>query len=71
LLGLLVTGASDEWIAVAMGISTDAVARHLDRVGAKLVASSRNAAAARALRLGMFVPSSFFVRDCADGAHTP
>ncbi|MCU1670282.1 MAG: DNA-binding transcriptional regulator, CsgD family [Blastococcus sp.] len=63
LLGLLVTGASDEWIAVAMGIATDAVARHLDRVGAKLVASSRTAAAARALRLGMFMPSSFFVRD--------
>jgi DNA-binding CsgD family transcriptional regulator len=57
-LGLLVTGASNERIAAAMGISARTVAVHVEHVRAKLAAPSRTAAAARALRLGLFVPSS-------------
>jgi DNA-binding CsgD family transcriptional regulator len=55
-LGRLVTGASNEQIAAALGIATRTVEVHLDHGRAKLAASSRTAAAARALRLGLFVP---------------
>jgi DNA-binding CsgD family transcriptional regulator len=57
-LGLLVTGASNERIAGALGITAKTVAVHVEHVRAKLAAPSRTAAAARALRLGLFVPSS-------------
>jgi DNA-binding CsgD family transcriptional regulator len=57
-LGLLVTGASNERIAAALGITAKTVAVHVEHVRAKLAAPSRTAAAARALRLGLFVPSS-------------
>ncbi|SFL21757.1 helix-turn-helix transcriptional regulator [Geodermatophilus ruber] len=56
-LGLLVTGATNEQIAEGLGISVRTVAVHLDHVRAKLGAPSRTTAAARALRLGLFVPS--------------
>jgi DNA-binding CsgD family transcriptional regulator len=62
-LGLLVTGASNEGIAGALGITARTVEVHVDHVRAKLAAPSRTAAAARALRLGLFVPSSLFVGD--------
>jgi DNA-binding CsgD family transcriptional regulator len=57
-LGLLVTGASNQRIATALGIAAGTVALHVDHVRAKLAAPSRTAAAARALRLGLFVPSA-------------
>ena len=57
-LGLLVTGASNEGIARALGITARTVAVHVEHVRAKLASPSRTAAAARALRLGLFVPSS-------------
>ncbi|MET0763477.1 MAG: LuxR C-terminal-related transcriptional regulator [Blastococcus sp.] len=57
-LGLLVTGASNERIAEGLGIAARTVEVHLDHVRAKLGAPSRTTAAARALRLGLFVPSS-------------
>jgi DNA-binding CsgD family transcriptional regulator len=56
-LGLLVTGASNQRIARALGITAHTAAIHVDHVRAKLAAPSRTAAAARALRLGLFVPS--------------
>jgi DNA-binding CsgD family transcriptional regulator len=55
-LGLLVTGASNERIAATLGITGRTVEAHVDHVRAKLDAPSRTAAAARALRLGLFVP---------------
>jgi DNA-binding CsgD family transcriptional regulator len=55
-LGLLVTGASNERIAAALGITGRTVEAHVDHARAKLAAPSRTAAAARALRLGLFVP---------------
>ena len=55
-LGLLVTGASNERIAEGLGISARTVAVHVDHLRAKLGAPSRTTAAARALRLGLFVP---------------
>jgi DNA-binding CsgD family transcriptional regulator len=57
-LGLLVTGASDERIAAALGITARTAAAHVEHVRAKLAAPSRTAAAARALRLGLFVAPS-------------
>jgi DNA-binding CsgD family transcriptional regulator len=57
-LGLLVTGASNQRIAEGLGITTRTVEVHLDHVRSKLGAPSRTTAAARALRLGLFVPSS-------------
>jgi DNA-binding CsgD family transcriptional regulator len=57
-LGQLVTGASNEQIAVALAISARTVAVHIEHARAKLAAPSRTAAAARALRLGLFVPFS-------------
>jgi DNA-binding CsgD family transcriptional regulator len=57
-LGLLVTGASNERIAGGLGITARTVEVHVDHLRAKLGAPSRTAAAARALRLGLFVPSS-------------
>jgi DNA-binding CsgD family transcriptional regulator len=56
-LGLLVTGATNERIAAVLAISARTVAVHVDHVRAKLHVPSRTAAAARALRLGLFVPS--------------
>ncbi len=55
-LGLLVTGASNEQIARTLGITTRTVEVHVEHVRAKLAAASRTTAAARALRLGLFVP---------------
>jgi DNA-binding CsgD family transcriptional regulator len=57
-LGLLVTGMSNERIAEGLGISARTVAVHVEHVRAKLGAPSRTSAAARALRLGLFVPPS-------------
>jgi DNA-binding CsgD family transcriptional regulator len=57
-LGLLVTGASNEQIAWTLGITTRTVEVHVEHVRAKLAATSRTTAAARALRLGLFVPPS-------------
>jgi DNA-binding CsgD family transcriptional regulator len=56
-LGWLVTGAPNEAIAQALGISTGTVEVHVDQVRAKLGAPTRTAAAAQALRRGLFVPS--------------
>jgi len=56
-LGLLVTGAPNGQIAAALGITARTVEVHVDHVRAKLAAPSRTTAAARALRLGLFVPS--------------
>jgi DNA-binding CsgD family transcriptional regulator len=64
-LGLLVTGASNEKIGVALGITRRTVEGHVDHVRAKFAARSRAAAAARALRLGLFVPPALFVRRSA------
>jgi DNA-binding CsgD family transcriptional regulator len=64
-LGLLVTGASNERIGVAMGLSRRTVEGHLDHVRAKLAGRSRTAAVARALRLGLYVPPALFVRSSA------
>jgi DNA-binding CsgD family transcriptional regulator len=61
-LGLLVTGASNQRIAGALGITARTVAVHVDHVRAKLAVPSRTGAAARALRLGLFVPYSVFSR---------
>jgi DNA-binding CsgD family transcriptional regulator len=61
-LGLLVTGASNERIADGLGIKARTVEVHLDHVRAKLGAPSRTTAAARALRLGLFVPYSLTAR---------
>ncbi|MCW2675500.1 MAG: helix-turn-helix transcriptional regulator [Modestobacter sp.] len=69
-LGLLVTGASNERIAAALGITARTVAAHVDHVRAKLAASSRTAAAARALRLGLFVPSPLIGRPEAPIPHS-
>jgi DNA-binding CsgD family transcriptional regulator len=61
-LGLLVTGASNERIAAALTITVRTVEVHVDHLRGKLTAPTRTAAAARALRLGLFVPSSLHVR---------
>ena len=55
-LGLLVTGATNEQIAQDLGLSARTVEVHVQHVRAKLAAPSRTTAAARALRLGLFVP---------------
>jgi len=68
-LGLLVTGASNERIAQVLAISARTVAVHIDHARAKLDAPSRTAAAARALRLGLFVPSPRNVRPGAATWH--
>ena len=68
-LGLLLTGASNERIAVALGITSRTVDGHVVRVRAKLAARSRTAAATRALRLGLFVPAALFVRRTARAPH--
>jgi DNA-binding CsgD family transcriptional regulator len=68
-LGLLVTGASNERIAAALDITARTVAVHVDHVRAKLAAPSRTAAAARALRLGLFVASPLIVRPGVPSSH--
>jgi DNA-binding CsgD family transcriptional regulator len=70
-LGLLVTGASNQRIAGALGITARTVEVHVDHVRAKLSAPSRTAAAARALRLGLLVPSSLIARPGAPTSHGP
>jgi DNA-binding CsgD family transcriptional regulator len=55
-LGLLVTGVSNAQIAGVLGITERTVEVHVDHVRMKLAAPSRTTAAARALRLGLFVP---------------
>jgi DNA-binding NarL/FixJ family response regulator len=57
-LGLLVTGASNDGSLGALRITTRTVELHVQHVRSKLAAPSRTAAAARALRLGLFVPFS-------------
>jgi DNA-binding NarL/FixJ family response regulator len=57
LLGWLVTGATNEQIAQALGI-TRTVELHVDHVPATLAVPTRTAVAAWALRLGLFVPAS-------------
>jgi DNA-binding CsgD family transcriptional regulator len=61
-LGVLVTGASNERIAAVLAISARTVAVHVEHARAKLGAPSRTAAAARALRLGLFVPAPLIAR---------
>jgi DNA-binding CsgD family transcriptional regulator len=61
-LGWLVTGASNQRIAAALGITRRTVEAHVDHVRAKLGAPSRTAVAAGALRRGLFVPSSLDAR---------
>jgi DNA-binding CsgD family transcriptional regulator len=61
-LGLLVTGASNQRIAAALAITARTVEVHVDHVRAKLSAPSRTAAVARALRLGLLVPAPLIVR---------
>jgi DNA-binding CsgD family transcriptional regulator len=56
-LGVLVTGASNQRIAMTLGITSRTVEVHVEHARSKLAAPSRTAAAARALRLGLFVPS--------------
>jgi DNA-binding CsgD family transcriptional regulator len=68
-LGLLVIGASNDGIAGALGITARTVEVHVDHVRAKLSAPSRTTAAARALRLGLFVPSPLVVRPGAPFVH--
>jgi DNA-binding CsgD family transcriptional regulator len=68
-LGLLVTGASNQRIAGALGITTRTVELHVDHVRAKLAAPSRTAAAARALRLGLHVPFPLIVRPGEPSSH--
>jgi DNA-binding NarL/FixJ family response regulator len=68
-LGLLITGASNERIAAALDIASRTVEVHVDHVRAKLAAPSRTAAAARALRLGLFVPFPLSVRPDAPTWH--
>jgi DNA-binding NarL/FixJ family response regulator len=58
-LGLLVTGASNQRIAEGLGITARTVELHVDHVRAKLAAPSRTTTAARALRLGLFVPPAW------------
>lgn len=73
-LGLLVAGASNERIGVALGITRRTVDGHVDHIRAKLAGRSRTAATARALRLGLFVPPALFVRRFArasDGRPPP
>jgi DNA-binding CsgD family transcriptional regulator len=55
-LGVLVTGASNQQMAAALGITGRTIAVHVEHARTKLAASSRTAAASRALRLGLFVP---------------
>jgi DNA-binding CsgD family transcriptional regulator len=57
-LGLLLTGESTEQMAAALGISAHTLEGHIDTARAKLDTPSRTTAAARALRLGLFVPPS-------------
>ncbi|HEY4605986.1 MAG TPA: LuxR C-terminal-related transcriptional regulator, partial [Blastococcus sp.] len=57
-LGWLVTGATNEQIAQALGITTRTVELHVDHVPAKLAVPTRAAVTALALRLGLFVPAS-------------
>ncbi|HEV7870105.1 MAG TPA: LuxR C-terminal-related transcriptional regulator [Modestobacter sp.] len=68
-LGLLVTGASNERIAGTLRITRRTVEAHVDHVRGKLDAPSRTAAAARALRLGLFVPSPLSIRPGAPTSH--
>ena len=64
-LGLLVTGASNERIGVALGIARRTVDGHVNHIRAKLAGRTRTGAVARALRLGLFVPPALFVRRSA------
>jgi DNA-binding CsgD family transcriptional regulator len=57
-LGLLLTGESTGRITATLGISALTLETHIDTVRAKLATSSRTTAAARAFRLGLFVPPS-------------
>jgi DNA-binding CsgD family transcriptional regulator len=57
-LGQLLTGEPTELISAALGISAHTLEAHIDTVRAKLATPSRTTAAARALRLGLFVPPS-------------
>jgi DNA-binding CsgD family transcriptional regulator len=56
ILGFVVAGATDERIAVALEISTQAVAERIRRIRQLLAAPSRTGLAVRALRDGLFIP---------------
>jgi DNA-binding CsgD family transcriptional regulator len=55
-LGLLVEGASNAAIARVLVVAPRTVAAHLEHILVKLAAPSRNLAAVRAQRAGLFVP---------------
>jgi DNA-binding NarL/FixJ family response regulator len=52
-LRLVAAGGTDREIAGALGLSEKTVGRHLDNIFAKLDVSSRAAAAAAAVRMGL------------------
>jgi DNA-binding CsgD family transcriptional regulator len=68
-LGLLLTGASNRGIAAALHIAARTVAVHVEHARAKLAAPSRTSAAARAVRLGLFVPSVMTLLPGAPPSH--
>ncbi|MFB9239487.1 LuxR C-terminal-related transcriptional regulator [Plantactinospora siamensis] len=57
-MGLLVDGWSNRRIAAALFVSERTVAAHIEHILVKLEVPTRTMAALRALRLGLFVPSS-------------
>ena len=56
ILGLMIEGWSNQHIASALGVSARTVASHVEHVMVKLRASTRELAAVRAVRQGLYVP---------------